>query len=154
MTAPTEFSETVLKNTRPEVVAWLTDFVTRHGGFVGSVHLPAGEGELSLVAAYNLPPGVANGAALVTVGKGMAGVTADRKAPVAITDLQTDTSGVARLPARASQSKGSVTVPVLTEDGQTVLAIIGMGFEAEREFTPEEIALYTDEAKSVLDITG
>jgi hypothetical protein len=149
-----ELNETVRQNSRPEVVAWLTDFVTRHGGFVGSVHLPAGDGRLALVAAHNLPPAVQNGAALVVVGKGMAGVTADRKAPIALTDLQTDTSGVARPPALASQSKGSVTLPVLTEDGQTVLAIIGMGFADEREFSDEEIALYAAEVKTVLDITG
>ena len=34
-----------------------------------SVHLPAGDGWLALVAAHNLPPGVQNGAAMVTVGK-------------------------------------------------------------------------------------
>ena len=151
MTETVEFSETVQRNSRPEVVTWLTEFVTRHGGFLGSVHLAAGGDQLKLVAAYNLPPGVANGAAMVTIGKGMAGVTAERKAAVALTDLQTDTSGVARRPALASHSRGSVTVPVLTEDGQTVLAIIGMGFPEEKEFTDEEIVRYEDEARSVLE---
>ncbi|MDX3645289.1 hypothetical protein, partial [Streptomyces sp. MB09-02B] len=139
-------NETVLKHSRPEVEAWLAEFVERHGGLVGSVHLcgPAAEGEIVLVAAHNLPPSVVNGAAVVVVGKGMAGVTAERRAPIGISDLQTDTSGVARPPARASQAKGSVTLPVHAPDDPTKLvAVVGLGFAETKEFTDEEIAKYT-----------
>ncbi|MFE7836554.1 hypothetical protein ACFU53_10995 [Streptomyces sp. NPDC057474] len=148
-------NETVLQNARPEAEAWLAEFVVRHGGFVGSVHLsePAEEGEIVLVAAHNLPPAVVNGAAVVVIGKGMAGVTAERRAPIGITDLQTDTSGVARLPARASQAKGSVTLPVFApDDPARLLAVIGLGFAERREFTAEETAKYTEDATTVLTV--
>ncbi|MFD3502123.1 GAF domain-containing protein [Streptomyces sp. NPDC058676] len=147
-------SETVLKNARPEIAAWLAAFVERHGGFVGSVHLsePAEDGEIVLVAAHNLPPAVVNGAAVVGIGKGMAGATAERKAPVGITDLQTDTSGVARRPACASQAKGSATLPVFAPDDPTrLLAVVGLGFAEPREFTDEEIAEYGADAATVLE---
>ncbi|MEW2400480.1 GAF domain-containing protein [Streptomyces sp. NPDC046862] len=146
-------NETVLKNTRPEVEQWLSEFVERHSGFVGSVHLaePAEEGEIVLVAAHNLPPSVVNGAAVVVIGKGMAGVTAERKAPIGITDLQTDNSGVARPPARVSGSKGSVTLPVFAPDDPTrIVAVVGLGFPEPREFTEEEIARYKEDAATVL----
>jgi L-methionine (R)-S-oxide reductase len=153
MTSPTLLSETVQKNARPEIADWLADFVQSHGGLVGSVHLPAGDDQLALVAAYNLAPSVQNGAAIVPLGKGLAGAAADRKAPVALSDLQTDTSGVARPRACDAESKGSVTVPVLAEDGTgAVLAIVGLGFTAEREFTEEEIARYTAHARKVVEL--
>lgn len=146
-------SETVLKNARPEVETWLRAFVERHGGFLGSVHLAelADKGEIVLVAAHNLPPSLANAAAVVAIGKGMAGVTAERKAPVGITDLQTDTSGVARPTARVSGSKGSVTVPVFAPDDPTrVAAVVGLAFPEPREFTEEEFARYMADAATVL----
>ncbi|MET8976004.1 GAF domain-containing protein [Streptomyces sp. NPDC004539] len=148
-----QLNETVRKNSSPSVNAWLSAFVERHGGFVGSVHLaePAEEGEIVLVAAHNLPPGVVNGAAVVVIGKGMAGVTAERKEPIGLTDLQTDTSGVARPPARLSGSKGSVTLPVFdpATPGRLV-AVVGLGFPQAREFTDEEIERYGKDAESVL----
>lgn len=153
MTTASTFNETVLKNIIPEVGSWLSAFVERHAGFVGSVHLsePAEDGEIVLVATHNLPPAVANGAAVVVIGKGMAGVTAERKAAVNIPDLQTDTSGVARLPARASQAKGSLTLPVFAPDDPTrLLAVVGIGFKEPREFTEEEMASYAAEASTVL----
>ncbi|QYX80188.1 GAF domain-containing protein [Streptomyces akebiae] len=145
-------NETVLKNARPEVETWLAEFVERHGGLVGSVHLfePAQEGEIVLVAAHNLPAAVVNGAAVVVVGKGMAGVTAERREPIGISDLQTDTSGVARPPARASHAKGSLTLPVFAPDDPTrLVAVVGLGFAEPREFTDEEMTKYGEDAKSV-----
>lgn len=98
MTTALTLNETVLKNARPEVAVWLAEFVVRNGGFVGSVHLtePAErEGEIVLVAAHNLPPSVQNGTATIPFGKGMAGTAAERREPVAISDFQADTTGVA-----------------------------------------------------------
>lgn len=148
-------NDTVLKNARPEVNKWLAEFVARHDGFVGSVHLsqPAEEGEIVLVAALNLPPAVVNGVAVVVIGKGMAGVTAGRREPIGISDLQTDNSGVARPPARASQAKGSVTLPVFAPDDPTnLVAVVGLGFAEQREFSEEEIAMDGEDAKTVLTV--
>jgi GAF domain-containing protein len=153
-TAPT-LNETVLTNARPDIAAWLAVFVEGHDGFVGSVHLSglAGEGEIALVAAHNLPPAVVNGAAVVPMGKGMAGAAAERKAPVGITDLQTDTSGVAREEACESRAMGSLTLPVFAPDDPTrLLAVVGLGFAEPRVFTEEEIAAYGVDAATVLTI--
>ena len=47
-----------------------------------------------------------------------------------------------------------MTVPLLTDDGETVLAVIGLGFATEREVTNEEIACLAAGAEPVLDIVG
>lgn len=148
-------SETVLKNARPEVDAWLAEFVERNGGFVGSVHLsePADEGEIVLVASYNLPPSVRNGTATVPLGKGMAGTAAQQREAVAISDFQSDNTGVAAPGGRAAGSKGSLTLPVFhPEDDTKLLAVVGLGFPEQRDFTPEEIATCSTDATTVLAI--
>lgn len=148
-----DLSETVLKNARPEVEAWLAEFVERNGGFVGSVHLsePAEEGEIVLVASHNLPVPVRNGTAVIPIGKGMAGTAAQRRAPVAISDFQTDTTGVAVRAGRAAGSQGSLTLPVFDPaDDTRLVAVVGLGFTEQRDFTAEEIAKYAEDATTVL----
>ncbi|WP_406492770.1 GAF domain-containing protein [Streptomyces sp. NBC_01604] len=151
---PTTLNETVLKNAHPEVRAWLAAFVERNGGFVGSVHLSgpaATEGEIVLVAAHNLPPSVQNGTAVIPVGKGMAGTAAERRAPVAVSDFQTDTTGVAVPGGRAARAKGSLTLPVFDPaDDTRLLAVVGLGFTETRDFTEAEIAAYGADAATVL----
>ena len=142
-----DLSETVLKNARPEVEAWLAEFVERNGGFVGSVHLSesAEEGEIVLVASHNLPVSVRNGTAVIPIGKGMAGTAAQRRAPVAISDFQTDTTGVAVRAGRAAGSMGSLTLPVFDEEDDTrLVAVVGLGFTEQRDFTAEEMTKYGD----------
>jgi L-methionine (R)-S-oxide reductase len=148
-------NETVLKNARPEVEAWLAEFVGRNGGFVGSVHLAelAGEGEVALVAAHNLPASVRNGTATVPFGKGMAGTAAQRQESVAVPDFQTDTTGVAVAAGRAAGSRGSLTLPVFDpKDDTRLLAVVGLGFRELRDFTAEDIAKYNADAATVFAV--
>ncbi|UJV43634.1 GAF domain-containing protein [Streptomyces sp. AMCC400023] len=153
----TALNETVLKNARPEVDAWLAEFVARNAGFAGSVHLaepaepaePAGEGEIVLVASYNLPVSVRNGTAVIPIGKGMAGTAAQRREPVAVSDFQTDTTGVAVRAGRAAGAMGSLTLPVFDPADDTLVAVVGIGFTERRDFTPEETAKYSEDAATV-----
>ncbi|MFD9330336.1 GAF domain-containing protein [Streptomyces sp. NPDC060065] len=148
-------NETVLKNVRPEVEAWLAEFVERNGGFVGSVHLAelAGEGAVALVAAHNLPASVRNGTATVPFGKGMAGTAALRQESVAVPDYQTDTTGVTAPAGRAAGSRASLTLPVFDpEDDIKLLAVVGLGFRELRDFTAEDIAKYNTDATTVLAV--
>lgn len=151
-TPATELSECVQKNARRDIAEWLTAFVERHGGFVGSVHLAdsVAAGQIFLVAAHNLPARIQNAAAVVPIGKGVAGVAAERREPIVMADLQTDTSGIARPLARASESKSSVTLPVSSPtDPDTLLAVVGLGFDHGREFTDAEIALFMQDAATI-----
>ncbi len=155
-TTAVTLNETVLKNARPQVVAWLAEFVERNGGFVGSVHLtePAEtDGEIVLVAAHNLPASVQNGTATIPFGKGMAGTAAERRAPVAVPDFQADTTGVAVAGGRVAQSRGSLTLPVHAPDDDTrLVAVVGLGFTEPRDFTEAELAAYGADAATVLAV--
>ncbi|WP_200302414.1 GAF domain-containing protein [Streptomyces adelaidensis] len=148
-------NETVLKNSRREVDEWLAAFVARNGGFVGSVHLsePAEEGEIVLVGSHNLPPSVRNGTAVIPIGKGMAGTAAQRRAPVVISDFQSDTTGVAVPGGRAVGSVGSLTLPVFDPaDDTRLLAVVGLGFPERRDFTDEDLTKYGEDAMTVLTV--
>jgi L-methionine (R)-S-oxide reductase len=150
----TVLSETVVQNARPEVTAWLAGFVERHGGLMGSVHLtePAAEGEMVLVAGYNLSVSIQNGAAIAEVGKGMAGVCAQRRAPVAFADLKTDTSDIPHPEDRDSGSRGSLILPILSADRSSLIAVVGIGFAMPREFTEAGISAYAADAEGVREL--
>jgi GAF domain-containing protein len=108
----------------------------------GTVHRLA-DGELRLVAhSAGIPPPVLEVIRSIPVGKGMAGLAVERRAPVTACNLQTDTSGDVRPGARATGLQGSLVVPLLA-DGEPVGAL-GIANRAERTFTEAEMALLLD----------
>jgi len=80
----------------------------------GTVHLLR-EGVLKLAASKNIPPPVVQIVETVPIGKGIAGLAAERLEPVSICNLQTDTSGQAKPGAKATGMEGSIAVPMLLE---------------------------------------
>ena len=63
---------------------------------VGTIHLlDPKDGVLHLEAQRGLPPPVLEKVQLVPIGKGMAGLAAERREPVQVCNLQSDTSGKA-----------------------------------------------------------
>jgi len=105
----------------------------------GTLHLLEG-GELHLRAhTPGIPPPVLDVIRVIPIGKGMAGLAVERRAPVTACNLQTDTSGDVRPGARATGLQGSIVVPILK--GERALGALGVANRAERTFTPEEIAL-------------
>jgi len=105
----------------------------------GTLHVRRGE-LLHLVAhAAGLPEVVLERIREIPIGKGMAGLAAERAEPVTACNLQTDTSGDVRPGARATGLQGSICVPLL--DGQEVVGTLGVANLAEREFDEGERAL-------------
>ena len=80
----------------------------------GTVHVLR-DGVLKLAASKNIPPPVAQIVETVPIGKGIAGLAAQRLEPVTICNLQTDTSGQARPGAKATGMEGSIAVPMLAD---------------------------------------
>jgi L-methionine (R)-S-oxide reductase len=110
------------------------------GAQTGTIHVLERDGLLHLRAlAGALPPPVLEAIQVIPVGKGIAGLAVERRAPVNICNLQTDSSGAARPSARSTGVQGSICVPMMV-DGQAVGAL-GIGTYQERTFTEEEIAL-------------
>lgn len=111
----------------------LADF----GCVVGTVHvLQAADGMLHLAAQRGLPPPVLDKVQVIPIGKGMAGLAAERREPVQVCNLQTDRSGQARPGAKLTQMEGSLAVPML--DGERLAGVFGVAKPVAYEFTTEE----------------
>ncbi len=105
----------------------------------GTIHRTGTDGLLRLEAQVGVPEFLLPKIASIPFGKGIAGCAAERKGPVQLCNLQTDTSGVARPEAKATGVNGSLAVPVLAADGR-VLGVIGVGKSVPHDFTAEETA--------------
>ncbi len=92
---------------------------------------------LHLRAHLGLPPHIAEITRTIPVGKGMAGLCAERKEPVTVCNLQTDDSGVARPAAKDTHVSGALVVPVL--DGDRILATLGVGMADDHDYVAEEV---------------
>lgn len=107
---------------------------------VGTVHLldPA-DGHLHLAAQRGLPPPVLDKVGVIPIGKGMAGIAAERREPVQVCNLQDDRSGVVRPGAKLTRMEGSLAVPML--DGGALRGVLGVAKPVAYEFSPAETDL-------------
>lgn len=74
----------------------------------------------------------------IPIGKGMAGIAAERKAPVEMCNLQTDDSGVARPAAKETKVEGSIAVPIML--GGELYGTLGIAKSEPYDFTQSESA--------------
>jgi len=72
----------------------------------------------------------------IPIGKGMAGIAAERREPVEMCNLQTDESGVARPAAKETKVEGSIAAPMLL-DGK-LYGTLGIAKPVPYDFTAEE----------------
>ncbi len=113
----------------------LADF----GCVTGTLHrLDPADNQLKLVVSERIPEVLMGVIQIIPIGKGVAGAAAQRREPVEICNLQTDTSGVAKPDAKKTQVQGSLAVPVL--DGERLCGTIGIGKMEEYNFSDEEKA--------------
>jgi signal transduction protein with GAF and PtsI domain len=103
----------------------------------GTIHVMGPDGQLHLrCASAGIPQPVVEIVRVVPVGKGMAGLAAERREPVSICNIQTDTSGDVRPGARATGLEGAIALPMFS--GDRVAGVLGVANRAARTFTPEE----------------
>ena len=108
------------------------------------------EGRLRLRAhSAGLPDSVLALIREIPVGKGMAGLAVERKAPVTACNLQTDGSGDVRPGARATGLQGSIVVPILR--GESAIGALGIANRGERTFSEQEVALLLEAARLIGD---
>ena len=91
---------------------------------------------LHLKAQQGIPEFLLPKVATIPVGKGMAGIAAERKAAVEMCNLQTDDSGIARPAAKETKVEGSIAAPLLL-DG-VLYGTIGVAKPVPYDFTEEE----------------
>jgi signal transduction protein with GAF and PtsI domain len=95
------------------------------------------DGELHLVAACHIPPPVLALVQTVPIGKGIAGLAAQRLEPISLCNLQTDTSGQARPAAKGTGMEGSLAVPALNSAGQ-LCGVLGIAKAQAHDWTEAE----------------
>ena len=128
----------------PELVADANDLdaalnaiVSHFSADSGTIHLIAGDGALHLRAATaGIPQFVLDTVRVVPVGKGMAGLAAERAQPVTACNIQTDTSGDVRPGAKLTGLEGAIVVPMIVAG--KVRGSLGIANRSERTFTDEE----------------
>lgn len=104
---------------------------------VGTLHRLNPESRLlELIAARGIPDAIMDRVRLIPIGKGMAGLSAERMEPVQVCNLQTDDSGVAKPGAKLTEMEGSVAAPIIIEG--TLVGTIGVAKPQSYEFNESE----------------
>ena len=124
--------------------AELEKIVRQFNAETGSIHLLE-DGVLVLKAHVGLPARVVEIVSLVPMGKGMAGLAAQRNEPVTTCNIQTDESGNVQSGAKATGVNGAIVVPIRDQQGG-VRGALGIGVYRPYEYTEEETARLFDEA--------
>ncbi|CAM3740229.1 GAF domain-containing protein [Pontibacter korlensis] len=115
----------------------LADVITAFDCTTGTIHtLDKSSGLLTLQAHQGIPPFLLPKMEAIPIGKGMAGIAAERRQPVEMCNLQTDGSGVARPAAKETKVEGSIAVPMLL-DGE-LYGTLGIAKPVPYDFTEEE----------------
>jgi putative methionine-R-sulfoxide reductase with GAF domain len=105
----------------------------------GTVHFlsPGGHGILTLAAHEGIPPQVVGLIGAVPIGKGIAGLAAERRTAITICNLQTDDSGQARPAAKNTGMEGSIAVPILDAGGE-LRGVLGIAKATAHDWTPAQ----------------
>ncbi|HKE02369.1 MAG TPA: GAF domain-containing protein [Planctomycetota bacterium] len=119
----------------------------------GTIHVLQPDGKTLRLAASSagMPEPLLAAIREIPIGRGMAGIAAERRAPVRSCDLQRDDAdGSARPGARAAGLRGTICVPMIASDGR-LAGTLGVGSREEREFSAEEVAGLADAARRIAD---
>jgi len=133
-----------------QLEAWLQDTLAQVNATSGTVHIHE-NGGLRLAAAVNIPPPVQQIVQWVPNGKGMAGLALQRRQPIQTCNLQEDRSGNVKPGAKAVNAQAAIALPIQDSAGE-VLAVVGMAFQEEREFSPAEIEKLTQTASTAISL--
>lgn len=115
----------------------LSETISAFDCTTGTIHVLDKETNLlRLKAQQGIPAFLLPKMEAIPIGKGMAGIAAERKKPVEMCNLQTDDSGVARPAARETKVEGSIAVPMLL-DGE-LFGTLGIAKPVPYDFTEEE----------------
>ncbi|MBM4111403.1 MAG: GAF domain-containing protein [Phycisphaerae bacterium] len=129
--------------------AELEQLIHAFGAQTGTIHWIRDDGLLHLAACVGqFPPPVMDAIRVIPVGKGLAGLAAERRSCVTICNLQTDDSGQARPAARSTGMEGAITAPCLAPDGR-VVGVIGVANAQARTFTDAEQAALMEHGRAL-----
>ncbi|HEX9298119.1 MAG TPA: GAF domain-containing protein [Polyangiaceae bacterium] len=137
---------TALEQVGPDFDQFLRIILTHFRAQIGTIHTLGPDGMLHMRAhTPGIPEQVLAVTQVIPVGKGIAGLAVERKAPVNMCNLQKDKSGDARPGAAATGAMGSLCVPVMA--GDQALGALGIASIGEREFTEAEVEQLVEAGK-------
>jgi signal transduction protein with GAF and PtsI domain len=151
----TEIRETLGRGgaTEANLRSVLDKVLARFDCTTGTVHaLDPASGLLVLRAQRGIPEHLMDRVQRFPIGKGMGGIAAERRAPVQVCNLQTDTSGVARPAAKETRMEGSIAVPMLV--GDSLRGVLGVAKPVPYEFTEAESGALMAVAAAIGDCLG
>ena len=116
----------------------LSEIISSFDCSTGTIHfLDAKTSLLKLKAQIGIPAFLIPKLSEIPIGKGMAGIAAERRQPVEMCNLQTDSSGVARPAAKETKVEGSIALPMML-DG-TLYGTLGIAKPVPYYFTEKEV---------------
>lgn len=134
--------EVISHSLNKSVIDWkqvLSDIIASFECTTGTLHfLDTKTSLLKLQAQIGIPDFLVPKLAEIPIGKGMAGIAAERRAPVEMCNLQTDSSGVARPAAKETKVEGSLAAPMLRNG--ILYGTLGIAKPEPYDFTKEEIS--------------
>jgi len=117
----------------------------------GTLH-KADDQWLFLVTQEGVPEPLIDKISKIPFGKGIAGVAAERKDAVELCNLQQDLEGIAKEGAKKTGVSGSIAVPILSQDNNTVLGTLGIGKFQPYQFSDQEKSRLTTIAKTFIEL--
>ncbi|SHE91830.1 GAF domain-containing protein [Arenibacter palladensis] len=131
--------DALLKN---ENINWqevLSTVISAFDCTTGTIHfLDENSGLLKVQAHQGIPPFLIPKLSEIPIGKGMAGIAAERREAVEMCNLQTDDSGVARPAAKETKVEGSIAAPMMLNG--TLYGTLGIAKPVPYDFTKEEVS--------------
>ncbi len=116
----------------------LVQIISAFNCTTGTIHfLDEKTNLLKLKAHQGIPEFLLPKMSEIPIGKGMAGIAAERREAVEMCNLQVDNSGVARPAAKDTKVEGSIAAPMLLNG--RLYGTIGIAKPVPYDFTEEEV---------------
>ena len=116
----------------------LKQIISAYDCTTGTIHLYDKSSKLLKLKAYQgIPEFLIPVMSEIPIGKGMAGIAAERREPVEMCNLQTDKSGVARPGAKETKVEGSIAIPLLFKE--ELYGTLGIAKSISYNFKEDEI---------------
>ncbi len=133
--------EAIFSSLHQTTIDWqqvLSEVISGFDCTTGTVHFLEGNTTLlKLKAHQGIPDFLLPKVSEIPIGKGMAGIAAERREPVEMCNLQTDESGVARPAAKETKVEGSIVVPMLLNE--ILYGTLGIAKPVSYDFTEKEV---------------
>ena len=127
-------------NALPQIL----DVILAHFACItGTIHiLNSVSGLLELKAQRGIPDSIIEPVRSIPIGKGMAGLAAERRTAIQVCNLQTDESGKARPAAKDTKMEGCIAAPMfLANEGHDELfGVLGVAMPSAHDYSEEEIS--------------